>query len=473
MGGTTASVADLPDNGPILISHTASDRPLAKALSEALKLLSGSETRLEVRFSTSEESGPQGGEQWRDWIYRQVVEAQTALIVVSPQALGKPWLLWEAGACWGAELARRSAAEPPRSHQVVSIAYGLSDQECPDPLRGNQIVAGLDEDRMSALFERVLRAHGVVGDELVGAFKRMPKVLAGYLSQAREALLQAPSVVNEPNVQDWVVRLEALAQDGRWADLPAFERWMMLAFGRDPDASASVETLAIDVRLHRRLGQLYLDQKQFAPAAAQLRLAWRLAPRDIYVLRPLATASLKQLLRQGGDEAPLLKADLAQHLAAIRDLDPRFELAPDAAALVANYLRRILQQPDEAVRILQACLVANPDSYYIADLLAQTRMQQGQLVEARNDYQIAFDITQRVHDQSLWRLATTATACLALGRLNEARDHLVSLAGRQPAPTPQELQSVESGLVDVATSIGLTELQRHELLAPLRASPTS
>lgn len=473
MSGSSGNDADQPSNGAIFISHTAADRPLAVALSQALKQLSGSETRLDVRFSTSEQSGPQGGELWRDWIWRQVVEAQTALIIVSPQALGKPWLLWEAGACWGAELARRSASPTPGAHQVVSIAYGLTEQECPDPLRGNQIVAGLDEDRIGALFERVLRAHGILGDDLVGAVRRMPKVLSTYLGQARGALLQAPSVVNEPNVQDWLVRLDTLAREGRWADLSAFERWMMLAFGREPDATSSSEMLAIDVRLHRRLGQLYLDQKQFAAAAVQLRLAWRLAPRDIYVLRPLATASLKQLLAQGAGKASLLEADLAQQLAAIRELDPRFELAPDTAALVANYLRRIQQQPDAAARILQACLAANPDSYYAADLLAQTRLQQGLLDQARLDYQVALTITRRVQDQSLWRHATAAAACLALGRFDEARDHLVVLVSRQPAPTPQELQSVESSLVDVANATGVADIQRHELLSALHVPPTT
>jgi tetratricopeptide (TPR) repeat protein len=310
-----------------------------------------------------------------------------------------------------------------------------------------------------------------VGDDLVGAIKRMPRILADYLCQARGALLQAPSVVNEPNVQDWLVRLDALAREGRWADLSAFERWMMLAFGREPYGSASSETLAIDVRLHRRLGQLYLDQKQFAEAAAQLRLAWRLAPRDIFVLRPLATASLKLLLSQGTGRASLLEADLADQLAAIRELDHRFELAPDTAALVANYLRHIQQKPDAAAQILQACLAANPDSYYAADLLAQTRLQQGRLDQARLDYQAALDITRRVHDQSLWRRATAATACLALNQLEEAREHLVALVAWQPAPTPQELDSVESSLVDVATATGVSRSQLQELLAALQRPP--
>src|SRR5688500_10554447 len=117
------------ENEVLFISHNAADRPFAVALRNAIHELIDSDTLIDVRFSTSGEAGPQGGEKWRDWIYRQVVEFGTALIVVTPNALGKPWLLWEAGACFGAALARRAsaAAEP-------------GGQKEPDPRTGQLIV---------------------------------------------------------------------------------------------------------------------------------------------------------------------------------------------------------------------------------------------------------------------------------------------------------------------------------------------
>jgi hypothetical protein len=81
----------------LFISHNAADRPYAVAIEAAIHELLDSNTLIDVRYSTSDEAGPQGGEQWRDWIYHQVVEARTALIVVTPHALGKPWLLWRQG----------------------------------------------------------------------------------------------------------------------------------------------------------------------------------------------------------------------------------------------------------------------------------------------------------------------------------------------------------------------------------------
>jgi hypothetical protein len=157
----------------LFISHNAADRPFAVAIKTAIHELLDSETLIDVRFSTSDETGPQGGEEWRDWIYRQVVEARTALIVVTPHALGKPWLLWEAGACWGATLAQLEArGVPPVSAGAngidgvaarlnVSIAYGLTENECPDPLRGDQIILGVNLDKVNLLLQRIMQWHNV------------------------------------------------------------------------------------------------------------------------------------------------------------------------------------------------------------------------------------------------------------------------------------------------------------------------
>ena len=55
----------------LFISHNAADRPFALALQSAIRELIDSDTLIDVRYSTSDEAGPQGGEKWREWIYRQ------------------------------------------------------------------------------------------------------------------------------------------------------------------------------------------------------------------------------------------------------------------------------------------------------------------------------------------------------------------------------------------------------------------
>jgi len=324
----TATVGD--GSNVLFISHNAADRPFAEAIQTAIHKLLDSETLIDVRFSTSDKTGPQGGEGWRNWIYRRVVEARTALIVVTPHALGKPWLLWEAGACRGASLAQQATRgispvdagardiDGTTAKLIVSIAYGLAENECPDPLRGDQIIRGQHFERMKSLLYQIMDWHEVPINLVGRAGERMEKVLHDYLKTVRTALLQAPSLVTEANVQDWLDRLEELVRSKRLSELKGYQRWMTLAFGRNGEAAGA----PIDVRLHRRLGELYLAQKDFAGAAEQLGLARRAAPRDIYVLRPLVEVSIKRLLSGPTDAAETTaKEDVESLLAAMEDLD--------------------------------------------------------------------------------------------------------------------------------------------------------
>jgi tetratricopeptide (TPR) repeat protein len=460
----------------LFISHNAADRPFAVAIKTAIHELLDSETLIDVRFSTSDETGPQGGEEWRDWIYRQVVEARTALIVVTPHALGKPWLLWEAGACWGAALAQQAArGAPPVSAGAngidgiaarlnVSIAYGLAENECPDPLRGDQIILGVNLDRVNFLLQRIMQWHNVPNNIVFKAGGRMPHVLQRYLEAVRTALLRTPSLVTEANVQDWLERLEELVRSDRLSELKGFQRWVTLAFGRDGEAAG----IPIDVRLHRRLGELYLAQKDFAPAAEQLDLAWRAAPRDIYVLRPLIEASMKRLLaEQTGAAAARAREDIESLLVAIKDLDPEaFVSSPDAAALYGKYLRRVAKKPESAADVYATALRANPNSYYLADLLAQTHLELGRGDEAKATYRQAIGIIDRLGENNVWSQATAATARLALGDIDGARKHSVAITALGPI-SRAELDTICSGLREVAERSGIAQSAIDEVLSEL------
>jgi tetratricopeptide (TPR) repeat protein len=460
----------------LFISHNAADRPFAVAIKTAIHELLDSETLIDVRFSTSDETGPQGGEKWRDWIYRQVVEARTALIVVTPHALGKPWLLWEAGACWGAALAQQAARGAPtvsaRANGIdgivprlnVSIAYGLAENECPDPLRGDQIILGVNLDRVNFLLQRIMQWHNVPNNIVFKAGGRMSDVLQRYLKAVRTALLRTPSLVTEANVQDWLERLEELVRSDRLSELKGFQRWMTLAFGRDDEAAG----IPIDVRLHRRLGELYLAQRDFAPAAEQLYLAWRAAPRDVYVLRPLVEANMKRLLAEQIDGAAVkVREDIESLLLAIKDLDPEaFVSSPDAAALYGKYLRRVAKKPESAADVYATALRASPNSYYLADLLAQTHLELGHDDEAKATYRQAIGIIDRLGENNVWSRATAATARLALGDIDGARKHVVAITALGPI-SRAELDTICSGLREVAERSGIAQSAINEVLTEL------
>jgi tetratricopeptide (TPR) repeat protein len=451
----------------LFISHNAADRPYAVAIETAIHELLDGETLIDVRYSTSDEAGPQGGERWRDWIYRQIVEARTALFVVTPHALGKPWLLWEAGACSGATLAQLAAqgtTDGITTRLNVSVAYGLTENECPDPLRNDQIILGANPDRVKFLLQRILQTHNVPSNVLFKAGERMQEVLGQYLKAVRKALLQAPSLVTEANVQDWLARLEQLVRSNRLSELEGFQRWMTLAFGRDGEAAG----VPIDVRLHRRLGELYLAQNDFSRTAEQLGLARRAAPRDVYVLRPLAEVTMKRRLSQRTVAAEAsTPEDIESLLAGLRELDQNaFKSSPEAAALYGKYLRRVVGDPRHAADVYPESLQANANSYYLADLLAQTQLELGDHEGAKATYRHAIEIIDRLKEDNMWSRATAATACLALGDIDGARKHAVAISALGPI-TQSELDAIRSGIREVAQRSAIPESATSGVLADL------
>lgn len=471
-----------PGAGNVLfISHNAADQPYAQALDEALQALVDDPTLINVRYSTSKEAGPEGGESWRDWICQCVVHARTTLIVVTPHALGKPWLLWEAGAVKGASLARSprqtgstrrgrgAAAHRSDKPIIVSLAFGLPTNECPDPLRGEQIIQGTDVAQLEPLFARILQTHGVAGDALIKAGHRMEKAFERYLAAVEGAMRRAPSLVNEANVQDWLTRLDALARESRLSELAGFERWMMLAFGRDSDEDARAGGIPIDVRLHRQIGELYLGQKQYDQAVRQLRLAWRAAPRDIFVLRPLAEASMKNLLAAGAAAADSpMRDEIKTLLDAIGELDDRAYTAnPESAGLLAKYYRRVLGETEKALDVYKNALEANPNSYYLADLVAQTELELGQHDAARAHFRGALEIIDRLGERNIWSYATAATACVGLADLDGARRHLITLRNTEPPPSESQVDSIGRGIREVGAHTGIAQNDVNELLLAL------
>ncbi len=468
----------------LFISHNAADLPYAQALEGYLEDLLPDYKQIEVRYSTNPRTGPEGGETWRDWIYRAVVEARTTLIIITPHALGKPWLLWEAGAVKGAALARgtkRPIAPKPMSDEesnsspapiIVSIAFGLPNSECPDPLRGEQIIAGNDAARLDDLFNRILEDHGVPRRVHVKAGTLATKAYQRYQLAVEAAMRRAPSLTNEANIQDWLKRLEELVIGKRLSELDGFERWMMLAFGRDIDEDIKTGGIPIDVRLHRTLGELHLGQRQYRNAVRQLRLAWRAAPRDIFVLRPLAEASMKRVLEGGDADNEAARQEIKTLLAAIGELDNRaYTATPEATGLLAKYHRRVLGEPLTALEIYKTGLEANPKSYYLADLVAQTELELGQRDAARISFGRALKIIEEIGrsgEENIWSHATAATACIALERFDRAREHLARVLAVGP-PSSSEADSIARGIREVATRFDVATEIVNDLMQTLCA----
>lgn len=448
----------------VFVSHTAADAPLAAALTAALKRLAPA--RIDVAASTSNIDGPQGGENWRKWIDKVILEANTVLVVVTPQAIGKPWLLWEAGAAQGVGLATAEQRDPPR--EIITLLYGVPVSACPDPLRGQQVVTGTDREDVWSMLLRVMQRHRAEPHELAEAGAHKSEVITTYLDATLNAMFTSASLVNEPNVQDWVQRLDELVgSENLRAELPGFIRWMRLAFGSDDGDSAT----PIDVRLHRKLGLLLLEQRELAAAVEELELARRAAPRDVYVLRPLGEAYLKLYLDAdpGSEHRAEQEVQIEVLLQMIDGIDERaFVHQPDAAALYAKYLRKAKGQTQPAIEVLGHALAANPDSSYLADLLGQAQLEIGRIDDARHSYETALEIIERKAERGIWDHATAAAANLVLARPEQAVESVGQVVAL--APNPSEQASIEQGLREIARHLRMSDVETADLLVPLTST---
>jgi tetratricopeptide (TPR) repeat protein len=432
----------------IFISHTHADEEIAYALNQAIDELFGRGT-LEVVYSTKK--GPGGirtGEDLYGWIVRQVREARVALVLFTPASIHKPWLYWEAGAVYGSAL-----AEPSTDlRRVRPLLYGLRRTDIPTTFPTTQAARGDGAEDMQQVLEDLFEDfEGIVSRHvLLEAGRRMPEVLEIYLAAVQSALRHAPLAPTEENVQEWCSRLDRLRSEDRVSEVYHVHNWINVAFG-----SKGNEAQPIDLRLHRRLGELYLDMRDYEQAAAQFDLARRLVPRDIFVLRSLGQAFLGsgQVGEAGGviDDIELLDPDAFIHNV-------------ECAALKGRWLLQHVRR-DEALQLYERAFARNPNSYYLADLLGQVRLEAGDRDGARQAYGRALQIIDGLRESNLWVEATAATAALVTGDESKAKEHLARIGAFQP--TQENLETIERGLRRCQRALGLSDESLAMWLAAL------
>jgi hypothetical protein len=360
----------MPERATIFLSHTASDAEVAHAIRGALELLFGEGT-LTISYSTRKdlEGSIQSGEDWFGWITQQVRGASSTLVVLTPASVQKPWILWETGAVYGAA----ASQEQTDLRRVRPLTFGIKSAEVPGPLASMrlQIARGDSAEDVRQLLNDLVREMQpqLSAERLLSVAQRINDAVGLWLTATGEALRLAPLLPTEPVVQEWLSRLDELSSGGRASEVGHLHQWMIVAFGREKDGSER----PLDVRLHRRLGDLYAATLEHEHAAEQYLLAHRLAPRDIYTLRFLG----KAYLDTGRIEA-------AGHV--VSDID-----ALDPSAVVHNAQCAALKgrwliasgDPAAARSVYAASLEANQRSYYLADLLGQVLLTLGERCGAR------------------------------------------------------------------------------------------
>ena len=108
-------------------------------------------------------------------------------------------------------------------------------------------------------------------------------------------------------LDEWRQRLDDVLLQNRASEVKHLHDWMDIAFGR----SGEKRPRPLDLRIHSRLGEIYMKAREYERAIEQLEQARDLAPRDIFVLRTLGTAYLER------NDRPAVQAVLER----IGDLD--------------------------------------------------------------------------------------------------------------------------------------------------------
>lgn len=120
----------------IFLSHSSIDGKIADALRTLLNDLFGD--GIAVEFSSDQKAGGgiPPGENWLPWINEKISAADKTYVLLTPNSMNKPWVLWESGAAAGVALASN------KSSPVVPVTFGISNDDIPSPFASTQHVKG-------------------------------------------------------------------------------------------------------------------------------------------------------------------------------------------------------------------------------------------------------------------------------------------------------------------------------------------
>lgn len=138
----------------VFLSHSHRDRDIADALGKLLSDLFGDRVRVEYSSDQAAGGGIPPGSKWLPWITKRIRGANKTYVLLTPNSMNTPWVLWESGAAAGVLLATQ------RSGAVVPITFGISDDDIPSPLLDTQRVRGdtSEEGGIHRLLQNLNRA---------------------------------------------------------------------------------------------------------------------------------------------------------------------------------------------------------------------------------------------------------------------------------------------------------------------------
>jgi hypothetical protein len=126
----------------VFISHATADKWLAKVLCEKIEATGATTFR--------DDRDIQGGEDIPEEIRRQIKQSKE-IVVLTPQSVGRQWVILEVGAAWGWS----------KRIRILLIMYHVTVDPIPDMIKNKKAIPLNDFDQYANdLAERVRGYHG-------------------------------------------------------------------------------------------------------------------------------------------------------------------------------------------------------------------------------------------------------------------------------------------------------------------------
>lgn len=128
----TGAVLFQPDESPdVFLSYADADAALALAMGNALSEEGARVFMAEVSLAA--------GDDWHESIRAAITDAEYVMVLLTPSSVGRPWLMFEAGAAWALEKA------------LIPVCSDIEAAEVPEPLKRFHV------SRLTATDKRTIR----------------------------------------------------------------------------------------------------------------------------------------------------------------------------------------------------------------------------------------------------------------------------------------------------------------------------
>ena len=174
----------------IFLSHSHQDRAIAGALAKLITDIFGGNVSVTHSSDQAAGGGIPPGAKWLPWVTEHIQAADYTYVLLTPNSMNRPWVLWESGAAAGVALAS------DKLNSVVPITFGLEEDDIPSLFDSLQIVRG-DSDQSGGIERALQEINSALGASSLGAIifsLAVTQLVPPFLTVVKKALEQASAL---------------------------------------------------------------------------------------------------------------------------------------------------------------------------------------------------------------------------------------------------------------------------------------